>query len=194
MRKSFRSILSLLIILTSVIHAFAQVRVEYKDVILDGKPAKLNRATGEITLVKLEDKNLKVKTDSVKTKPVIVTDIQIINASNVKTINDVDNISDFHIVKEGENLFKISQKYNTSLGELKKANNLETTLIREGQKLRVRNFDKVNNNDNPKVWTVSKGDTLYSISKKNGTTIDAIKRLNGLTRNLIVVGQKLQLK
>ncbi len=194
MRKSFRSILSLLIILTSVIHAFAQVRVEYKDVILDGEPANLNMSTGEITLVKSEYNDVKSKSDSVKTKPIRVTDTAIINASNVKAIKEDDNISDFHIVKEGENLFKISQKYNTSLGELKKANTLETTVIRKGQKLRVRNFDKANNNDNSDVWTVSKGDTLYSISKKNGTTIDAIKRLNGLTRNLILVGQKLQLK
>ncbi len=120
MRKSFRSILSLLIILTSVIHAFAQVRVEYKDVILDGEPANLNMSTGEIILVKSEYKDAKAIADSIKTKPIRVTDTGIINASNVKAINDGDNISYFHIVKEGENLFKISQKYNTSLGELKK--------------------------------------------------------------------------
>lgn len=194
MRKSFRSILSLLIIITSVLHAFAQVGVEYKDVILDGEPANLNMATGEITLVKLGDKSVKAKSDSVKTKPIRVTDTGIINASSVKVNKEGDNILDFHIVKEGDNLFKISQKYNTSLGELKKANSLETTVIRKGQKLRVRNFDKANNKDNLEVWTVSKGDTLYSISKKHGTTIDALKRLNGLTRNLIVIGQKLQLK
>ena len=194
MLKSFRVILSLSISLTIGVNAFAQDKVEYKDVLLDGKPAKLNIATGEITLLKLKDKNAKTKTDSVKTKSIIVTDNQIINASNVKVIKDSNTISDFHIVKEGENLFKISQKYNTSLGELKKANNLETTLIKKGQKLRVRNLDKAYNNDNPGIWTVSKGDTLYSISKKNGITIEAIKRLNGLTHNLILVGQKLQLK
>ncbi len=82
MRKSFKSIVSLLIILTSVIHAFAQVRVEYKDVILDGEPANLNMSTGEIILVKSEYKDAKAIADSIKTKPIRVTDTGIINASN----------------------------------------------------------------------------------------------------------------
>ena len=106
MLKSFRVILSLSISLTIGVNAFAQDKVEYKDVLLDGKPAKLNIATGEITLLKLKDKNAKTKTDSVKTKSIIVTGNQIINASNVKVIKDSNTISDFHIVKEGENLLK----------------------------------------------------------------------------------------
>nr|WP_262501162.1 LysM peptidoglycan-binding domain-containing protein [Psychroserpens sp. Hel_I_66] len=41
---------------------------------------------------------------------------------------------------------------------------------------------------------VSKGDTLYNIAKRNSTTVEAIKTLNGLVSNLIKVGQTLQLK
>ena len=40
---------------------------------------------------------------------------------------------------------------------------------------------------------VLKGDTLYSISKKYGLTIDELKRFNGLNSNDISVGQKLSL-
>ncbi|WP_179349019.1 hypothetical protein [Winogradskyella pacifica] len=42
---------------------FTQNEVKFKDVILDGKPAKLNIVTGEITLVKLEGKVVETKID-----------------------------------------------------------------------------------------------------------------------------------
>ncbi len=42
-------------------------------------------------------------------------------------------------------------------------------------------------------YTVVKGDTLFSISRKYGTTVEAIKRLNNLTNNIISVGQKLRI-
>ena len=39
--------------------------------------------------------------------------------------------------------------------------------------------------------TVVKGDTLYSISKKYNTTVDAIRQMNGLEDNIISIGQTL---
>lgn len=45
------------------------------------------------------------------------------------------------------------------------------------------------------VWVkVKKGDTLGAIAKRNHTTVNAIKRLNGLRNNNIVIGQKLRVK
>ncbi|RMG85760.1 MAG: LysM peptidoglycan-binding domain-containing protein [Bacteroidetes bacterium] len=41
---------------------------------------------------------------------------------------------------------------------------------------------------------VQKGDTLYSISKRYGTTVDQLRKLNGLTSNIIHSGQKLRVK
>lgn len=102
--------------------------------------------------------------------------------------------SDFHKVKKGETLYVLSKRYGASLGELKKANNLETTLIVVGQNLRIRNFDSSFSGQNLTVWTVSKGDTLYNIAKRNNTTVASIKSLNSLISNLIKIGQKLQLK
>ncbi|MCB0703782.1 MAG: LysM peptidoglycan-binding domain-containing protein [Saprospiraceae bacterium] len=42
--------------------------------------------------------------------------------------------------------------------------------------------------------TVIKGDTLYSLSKRYGTTVDKLKQLNNLSSNIISVGQKLRIK
>lgn len=41
------------------------------------------------------------------------------------------------------------------------------------------------------VYTVRRGDTLYSISRRFATTVDAIRRINGLNHNNIIPGQKL---
>ena len=44
------------------------------------------------------------------------------------------------------------------------------------------------------TYTVQKGDTLWNISQKYNTTVDAIKKLNNLTNNNIVLGMKLKVK
>lgn len=40
-------------------------------------------------------------------------------------------------------------------------------------------------------YEVKQGDTLYSIAKKNNTTVKKIKKINGLTNNNINIGQQL---
>lgn len=43
------------------------------------------------------------------------------------------------------------------------------------------------------TYTVKSGDTLYAIAARFGTTIDAIRRANNLTTNVLSVGQVLQI-
>ena len=45
--------------------------------------------------------------------------------------------------------------------------------------------------DSSNTYIVQKGDSLYSISKKFGVSIDSIKSKNSLKSNLLSVGQKL---
>lgn len=45
----------------------------------------------------------------------------------------------------------------------------------------------------PKVHTVVRGDSLWSIAKKYGVPIDAIKQANGMTRDIAVLGSKLKI-
>lgn len=49
------------------------------------------------------------------------------------------------------------------------------------------NMDQVN------VYTVKSGDTLWSIAKNNGLSVDELKALNNLTSNKLSIGQKLKL-
>ena len=39
------------------------------------------------------------------------------------------------------------------------------------------------------MYTVQKGDSLYSIAKKFGITVDEIKSLNNLTSNNLAIGR-----
>lgn len=44
-----------------------------------------------------------------------------------------------------------------------------------------------------KNHTVSKGDTLYGLARRYGTSVNAIKNANGLNSDLIRLGQKLKI-
>lgn len=44
-----------------------------------------------------------------------------------------------------------------------------------------------------RVHTVVRGDSLWAISKKYGVSIDAIKSANGMTKDVVVLGAKLQI-
>ncbi|MDV6168759.1 glucosaminidase domain-containing protein [Flavobacterium sp. DG1-102-2] len=44
------------------------------------------------------------------------------------------------------------------------------------------------------TYTVEKGDTLYSISKKHNLTVDELMKLNGMSGNSLSIGQVLKIK
>lgn len=98
-----------------------------------------------------------------------------------------------YIVKKGDSLYSIANKYNTTIDELKRINNLTSNILSIGQVLKLPS-DKESNiekEENTISYTVQKGDSLYSIARKYDTTIDRIKDLNNLTTNLLSIGQVL---
>jgi LysM repeat protein len=117
-------------------------------------------------------------------------------------------------VEKGDTLYSISRKYQITVAELRAANNLsENDVIKVDQKLKIPSADISNAaalaTDNKatttgsatltatkatKEYTVVKGDTMYSISKKNGMTLAEFMALNGLDSNSVIkVGQKLKI-
>lgn len=146
----------------------------------------------ETTLVdkgqKLRVKNFETQSENDNSKHVITVD------SSSTVITSSDRKTDIHIVKKDETLFSLAKRYNLTVEELKRKNGLSSSLIKVGQELNVSHPTNNNNITSKSLWTVSKGDTLYNISKRNGLTVDELKSLNGLTNNLILVGQILKLK
>lgn len=95
-----------------------------------------------------------------------------------------------YVVKKGDTLYSISSKYNVSVADLMRANNLKTINLSIGQQLKI----PVTNTDNSyNYYTVIVGDSLYSIANKFNTTVDVIKNLNGLSSNLLSIGQQLKI-
>ena len=95
---------------------------------------------------------------------------------------------DEYIVKKGDTLYAIANKYDTTVDNLKSINNLTTDLLSIGQVLKIPNTTT-----NYDTYTVKSGDTLYAIANKYNTTVDAIKKLNNLTSNTLSINQVLKI-
>ena len=99
-----------------------------------------------------------------------------------------DNNTNVYTVVKGDTLYSIARKFNTSVDEIKKLNNLSSNTISVGQKLLIPTSETVTPTT---TYTVVSGDTLYSIARKFNTTVDELKRLNNLSSNTLSIGQKL---
>ena len=90
-----------------------------------------------------------------------------------------------YVVKKGDSLWLIANKYDTTIEKIKTTNNLTSNLLPIGQVLIIPSTSEY------KTYTVQKGDSLWLIANKYNTTVDNIKKLNNLTTNLLSIGQKL---
>ena len=93
-----------------------------------------------------------------------------------------------YTVKKGDSLYTIARNYNTTIDKIKNLNNLTSNNLSIGQILKIPTTSNSNTNI---IYTVKKGDSLYSIAKKYNTTKDNIKKKNNLTSNLLSIGQKI---
>jgi len=116
-----------------------------------------------------------------------------------------------HIVRSGENLGLIANKYRTSVSRIQALNGLKGTNIYPGQKLIVFNSEGIQKSSSNTVQkstaststidgitithTVKSGDTLWDIAKAYNSTIESIRELNQLgTSSKLQLGQKLKVR
>lgn len=97
-----------------------------------------------------------------------------------------------YTVKSGDNLYAIARKYNTTVDEIKKLNNLASNTLSIGQVLKIP-ITTPSQELPSETYVVQRGDSLYSIARKLGTTVDKLKKFNNLTSNLLSVGQVLKI-
>lgn len=108
-----------------------------------------------------------------------------------------DAVSDTKIytVKAGDTLSTIASRYGVSVVRLKRANRLSGDSLRIGDRLEIPT--QVTVSEAPKrvaqsrTHRVRSGESLYTIGKRYGVSVDRIKAANGLRRNTIRVGQEL---
>ena len=124
----------------------------------------------------------------------------------------VEEVSDsfVHVVRRGESLKSIANKYRVSVSDIKKWNRLKKDVIHPGQRLTIyrsgapmaqvnKSTKSTGKNSSSsgtttKTHVVKKGETLSSIAKKYGCTPADIKSWNGMKTNTVKIGQKLKIK
>ncbi|MBF6641423.1 LysM peptidoglycan-binding domain-containing protein [Flavobacterium sp. J49] len=118
-------------------------------------------------------------------------------ASNDNNVDANENPSDYYEVQRGDNLFSIAKKFNVSLEDLKKWNNLNDLNVQSGSKLALVNKEETVVDEEPKTETkivehkVRKGEYLSSIAKKYNVSLAEIKEWNELEDNNVKLGQTL---
>ncbi|MGI6037554.1 MAG: LysM peptidoglycan-binding domain-containing protein [Limnochordia bacterium] len=99
-----------------------------------------------------------------------------------------------HRVQAGDSLYVLARRYNTTVEEIQRANNLASTTIVIGQKLEIPQAAGAGPAGEI-AYTVAPGDNLSVIAKRFNTTVAEIRRVNGLENpHLLQVGQQLRIR
>jgi len=121
------------------------------------------------------------------------------------------NTEDFiyHIVKKKETLFQIAKIYNVTIDDIRRMNDLKSDTLTLGQYLKIPSFfvnanisnlnieaipdDKIQKVDDNKyaLYLVQPKETLFTISKRYGISVDALMYLNDLSSTEIQDNQTL---
>ena len=97
-------------------------------------------------------------------------------------------LGNVYIVKKGDSLYSIAQKYNTTVDELKKLNGLTSNIINVGQILKLPEKENIVDYD---LYIVKKGDTLYKIANNYNISVNELKKINNLTNDTLSIGDQL---
>lgn len=118
----------------------------------------------------------------------------------------------YHTVRSGESLWIIARRNGTSPGEIRQLNGLSSNTVKPGQRLLVRrttgtasatasseaspsappSAEKTAESSSASYHTVRSGESLWIIARRNGTSVDEIRRLNDLRSNTVKPGQRLR--
>ncbi len=106
-----------------------------------------------------------------------------------------------YVVRRGDTLSEIAKKNGVRVTQLRSVNNLRGNLINVGQKLRIPAAGMVASNAgaddvvavNEITHRVNRGDTLWRIANRYGTSVTQIRQANGRKGDLLQVGQVLKI-
>ena len=139
-----------------------------------------------------------IKLNNLKSTNLSIGKILLVPESN----NTVSSLPSYfnYVVKKGDNLYSIANKYNTSISIIMNDNNFNTTNLSIGQNIKIRlpdtgtEFEECfGDTTSAKTYIVQKGDTLYSVANKFNTSVNSIINKNNLTDSNLSIGQKLNI-
>lgn len=123
------------------------------------------------------------------TKEIFLSDSGEIPTPINPSPEEIKNIV-YYTVKRGDTLSKIASFYGTTVEEIVRLNNIQNpNLIYVGEVLQIATSDKPNiepTSTTTTYYTVKRGDNLWRIARRYGTTINSIVNLNDIQNpNLI---------
>ena len=106
-----------------------------------------------------------------------------------------------YVVRRGDTLSEISARNGVSVAQLRAANNLRGNLINIGQKLRIPAAGSRQNAaagdemlaSNEITYRVNRGDTLWRIANRYGTSVQKLRQNNSQAGDALQVGQVLKI-
>ncbi len=107
---------------------------------------------------------------------------------NIPSVKPENGVIEY-IVQAGDTLWLLAQRYRTTVDAIKNLNGLTSNLLNIGQILKI----PVSQVSPYFEYTVKSGDTLWILARRFGTTVDEIRKLNGLTSDLLNIGQVLRI-
>lgn len=102
-----------------------------------------------------------------------------------------DDTKNTYTVKAGDTLWSIARRFNTTVEDLMKYNNLSSDVITVGTVLTIPTTTDSSTNLNSSMYVVKAGDTLWNIAKRYNTTVENLMMMNNLKTDLITIGQRL---
>ncbi len=145
-------------------------------------PKSIKEINPNIDWLKIKPKD-KIKIPDIKTK-----------TAQRKQEDKIEN-KNIYIIKKGDTLIKIAKRLNYTYEQLKKANpNVDWLKIRPGQKIILpKEHAKKENRPKPGdigdgYYIVAKGDTLRTIAKRFGLTLQKLRELNPNLKEIIHPG------
>ncbi len=125
---------------------------------------------------------------------------QKLNILQPTAVSQSDNLT--YTVTTGDSLWKIAQKYKTTIEKIISDNKLASDLVIPGQKLTIKiekkkpgtepgNTNDQRNNNFSTTYIVKNGDTLWNLAKKYNISLEKLKKDNKLDSDYLLVGQKL---
>ena len=96
-----------------------------------------------------------------------------------------------YIVKEGDSLWKIANRYNTTVNAIKDLNGLKSSNLQIGQVLIISSGITASGSPNTQEYIVKEGDSPYLIAQRNQMNLSDFLDLNNLTpQSTIFPGQR----
>ena len=145
----------------------------------------------------LKDSNVKVG-DKLKLQP--TTESEVENKETL--VASTDTGETVHVVEKGQNIFQIAKLNKVSVNDIMNWNNMTTTSINVGDKLKIEKIQEViveapkkknSKFEEQKLYIVQKGDSLFKISQKHNITVTELKKKNNIKENDLQPGMKLKI-